>query len=1495
MQNTKVKRLFQYLMQLSDLNSKVIRQVSEHNIVMNQSDFKEAEGVQTFINDDEEVWIQVRKITISKQEKTPPDIPENLIEWLVKDQKIDNPKVERINFNDSFTTEDDRIINFSDDKERVKSHAEWNVRWQLWREVLLRKLKGQEVYDTLFKIYQSLERESDKFELVFGIGQLLWKKEFTINHPFITASLDLELDSKKGIFNIYPKNKGYQVELDLLSGFTIPNGVSIQNVVDEIQKHKPSLENISFATDTLKQVVNLLDSKGRFYLNENQVVKAGDVPQIVDSWSVYLRQQDFKVLKNDLRNIIDKIEEGVIEPTASIKSIVGEKVSQNEDSHEWDSIDNNLFFPLPANEDQKEIARRLANSYGVSVQGPPGTGKSHTITNLVSHLLAHGKKVLITSQKESALKVLKQKFPDSIKPLAVSVLGGTRDSLKDIELSIRSISDNLGNLHVETLEKEINNLKKALQKSYENAALYRNQLKDYVIKENEEIVVDDMNVNRADVAKILKQSVVDLSWVLDEYDLNTRFPLNSNEFTELWRLRGELLKNDYNLIEFSLPQVDEIQNSNEFMEFIKIGHSLQLKVQDIQDLMESYKIPYDIEFLNNSKEMLEDIIKDKDLFSNNVNLIILEDIFAGGMREENWKQFYDELQVDIQNLLSISKILKPYDFTLPNKPLYQIKTDVIKAKDAILQNKTNFLYFMVSGRDVKYLFKENVINNKPITTIEDVQIIEKKIEFEELMETVIRKWNNTMKDINGPLIENSGMLINKLDQNCSIIFKVLQLKEKINLLREFVNSTDLKNLILSQDLNGFVKCFDIVERAFEHLELKNWTDDYNDKLLFLKGKCDNPTLHLIWKSFYDALITKDENKWINSLNELDTLRNTQNKAFKLKALLEKAEQVAPITCNYFEGLLGIDIDIPTDFLEAWKLKGLKTWLHKYDDFNQEIVEKKIKEEEEQQRKYTKEIVAKSSWKYQIQHITEEQKRALSAWKNYIAKYGKGGGKNASLYLQNAQKEMEKAQIAIPVWIMPVAQVLENFPVTNEKFDVVIVDESSQCDIFSIPILMRAKRVVVVGDDQQISPYAIGSKIEDINNLVDQYLHDIPNSRLFDKEISLYQIAEQIFPKTGSLMLKEHFRCVPEIIQFSNDFSYGGKMIPLRMPNPDEMINPPVMAIEVQNGFCNDATEAVNIPEAERIVKDIKDVIADPLMKKQSIGVIALQGTKQAEYIEKLLRNEIGEREIVNRGIRCGNAYTFQGDERDIIFISMVIAPNRKYTARTKNSDKQIFNVAASRARNQMRLYHSVKLEDLSKSDFRHELLRYCQSPSRVNQEKEDILSKCESPFEVEVAKMIMAKGYKVVPQVPIAGRRIDLVIEGMRSRLAVECDGERFHGIDKWEDDMNRQFILENLGWVFWRVRGRDFYTNPKVALESLWDKLDEMNILPYEEVKIKSLDVLNEDGNIEVFSNVIKESEPEHLIEYVDQLAIDISDGNILEVAPADDLQLDLFKVNKS
>jgi len=232
-----------------------------------------------------------------------------------------------------------------------------------------------------------------------------------------------------------------------------------------------------------------------------------------------------------------------------------------------------------------------------------------------------------------------------------------------------------------------------------------------------------------------------------------------------------------------------------------------------------------------------------------------------------------------------------------------------------------------------------------------------------------------------------------------------------------------------------------------------------------------------------------------------------------------------------------------------------------------------------------------------------------------------------------------------------------------------------------------------------------------------------------------------------------------------------------------------------------------------------------------MGVISLQGDAQAKLIEHKLLQTLEPEVIDQRRLICGDAYAFQGDEREIIFLSMVAAPGAtRIGALTNDAARQRFNVAASRAQDQLWLFHTATLDVLSPACMRHHLLSYMLNPGRLVTEATS--QKFDSQFERDIFGIVVAKGFHVRTQVCVGDPanhryRIDLVVEGMQGRLSVECDGDEWHGPDRYEQDMARQRDLERAGWQFVRIRGSEFYRDPGQAVAPLWAELDRLGIKP--------------------------------------------------------------------
>ncbi len=579
-------------------------------------------------------------------------------------------------------------------------------------------------------------------------------------------------------------------------------------------------------------------------------------------------------------------------------------------------------------------------------------------------------------------------------------------------------------------------------------------------------------------------------------------------------------------------------------------------------------------------------------------------------------------------------------------------------------------------------------------------------------------------------------------------------------------------------------------------------------------------LHSVGQELYDALVNKDLELFAQILGKIQMLCQVKEQYEVFYELLHQLKVTMPLFANELVNRIGMVEPIPGSLDEIFDYVKLTTFLDSLEEWKHEELELKRQMLEKEEVSLIKQLIFKMTWKNQLARVTLEEDRALQTWMQMMNRIGKGTGRQAQKFRREARIEMEKCQSAIPVWIMPVKEAIENFKVNPDLFDVVIIDESSQCNVLSLPILMRAKKVVIVGDNQQISPIMPGISESSVKDLMSRYLHNIENGNSYDLHTSLYDIACRVFSSKGKLMLKEHFRCVPEIIGFSNELAYHNEMIPLKLPVVSDQLNPAVMAIYIEDGARDE--KKTNLNEAKRIVADIKACVENPLYDGKSMGVISLLGSDQAKLIQKLLLDAIGEKVMVERQIICGDAYSFQGDERDVMFLSLVIAPNMRYNALNKRMYMQRFNVSASRAKSQMRLYHSVLISDLSVEDLRYELLAYCQHPKPMY---ELVSHDCETLLERDVMRAIESYGYVVKSKVVIGKYQMDLVIEGKYQRLAIACDGDTFYGVEKIEQDMERQSVLERAGWNFIHLRGSVFYRDPKAALQPILQTLNQLGI----------------------------------------------------------------------
>ncbi len=427
---------------------------------------------------------------------------------------------------------------------------------------------------------------------------------------------------------------------------------------------------------------------------------------------------------------------------------------------------------------------------------------------------------------------------------------------------------------------------------------------------------------------------------------------------------------------------------------------------------------------------------------------------------------------------------------------------------------------------------------------------------------------------------------------------------------------------------------------------------------------------------------------------------------------------------------------------------------------------------------------------------------------------------------------------LPVWILAPEDAARLFPCQAGLFDVVIVDEASQVDLPSItPIVYRAKKTVIFGDTKQMQPRRFAFMNA---NIVSQAWQHAGMDRL-DPERKLHP-AENSLLALGNIraeeenLLDEHFRSLPPIIEFSNREWYGEALRIMTderykvFGHPEQPIAQLHYVAEAK--ISNSSQE--NEMEARAVVQHLLKLVTSEDYSGASIGVICLF-EEQAALLQELVAEQIPEEEWEEHDLVVVTPDGFQGDERDIVLYSLSwdndVMPRQALSQRQRNHphEQGMLNVAFTRARDEIHIFHSAPIETFTLADGRPgaltRWLQHCAGVQAAGRPKPagSRMGQVDSEFEAEVAAALRQRGLFVLHQYPACGFHIDLVCEREGARVAVECDGERYHLDEHGQprlEDLEREAILRRAGWRIARIPYRKWLRDParevSVVLEAL-------------------------------------------------------------------------------
>lgn len=1470
--NDKAIRLLEYLLRLAALRTKRIRRVTEYEKVFWVSSVPHEAGcfAQAWGRDEDhgsDEWLEVQ----SRREPSLPAVPAQFQGWVNRAalrDKSDLPELlpelirEIPNPHWCEGSNEPEIISHT---ERLLDHPEvqraWDRfvedKWLPWTEEHNKWEKVQRAYSSLFAIHQEQLRLGEEYELVLGVGLLTWQTPTgqSVQRHMIVADAVLEFEARLGKFTVRPHADGAKLrpELDMLDIEEQP-ARSEETARASLDSGEDDPWEKACVEGVLQALVHSINPHGEY----DDSLKAKNVrttkPIVEYAPALILRERSAKGLTESLKRIKEQIENGGDIPGEFADLAETRPRNEHEPAdmpaESGTEFDGEVFFPKPSNNEQRRIVDKIRTADGVLVQGPPGTGKSHTIANLICHLLATGQRILITAKSQRALQVLEGLVPDELHPLCINLLGSGPEERRSLESSVGGILRKHGEWNEDRAKRERVKLEERLRKLREERASISRRLRD--IRESEShtqsIAEGAYRGTAARIAEGVNRDRDDYDWFADSVPLDKACPVSTNDIQSVLVTLREFTPEMRRELSLTLPEA--LPSFERFVYLVRIEASAVEEAEtaargaDEQIANHLARInSASIEVIRNAFLSFRDAQKRLRampyLWINDA----LCDILGGSP-----SLWHELLRVTRDAITAMEELVTTADETRLEFPasidIRSLYEDACKLK-VHLENGGKLRGWLLRPRLVKerlYVFKDVKIGGRPCSTVKHLSDLADTLHVRIECEKAWSFWKGRSQETEGPY----ALQLNALKSLRDSLEDALALEELIANCRDATNQCPGLGEPVWADESQIEKVVCSCRLALARIGKRIAKGEIEEIEASISRMVSRDGAHPVANDLLVAIQCRDEDKFSRSESTVQELKKRNHRLRKANEYLSRLRRLLPTftesleqTCNesYWTNRI-------QRIGDAWRWGQARCWIEDY--IRQEDVPalaNRAKQIEDEINGTIARLASLYAWSYCFTRLKEEHRRHMEAWQQSMRRLGKGTGKHAPHHRREAQSHLNECREAVPAWVMPLHRVWDTVYPAPGMFDVIIVDEASQCGLEGLPLFYMGKKVLIVGDDKQISPEVGFVDKNAVFQLMEQFLYDFEHKDSFHRDASLFDHGKLRYG-TRQITLREHFRCMPEIIRFSNDLCYSDTpLIPLRQYGPNRL--PPLEHVFVSSGYREGSgNRTINRPEAESIVERISAMNGDTQYNDKTMGVVVLQGDAQAALIENLLLERLGAEEMERRRLVCGKPYNFQGDERDIMFLSLVAASNEIIGPLTKSADERRFNVAASRARDMMVLFHSVTCDDLSNSCLRRKLIDFFGNTTprqiagiereelerRAAQDNRQVVAPpapFDSWFEVDVALELLRKDFTVLAQHEVAGKWIDLVVEGGQARLAVECDGDRWHDADSYEADMQRQRQLERCGWEFFRVRESTFYANREHALDGLWHALEERGILP--------------------------------------------------------------------
>ncbi|MEL6191299.1 MAG: AAA domain-containing protein [Bacteroidota bacterium] len=1082
------------------------------------------------------------------------------------------------------------------------------------------------------------------------------------------------------------------------------------------------------------------------------------------------------------------------------------------------------FFVTAVDATQEEALLKVKAGNSLVIHGPPGTGKSQVIVNMIADAMAHGKKVLLVSQKRAALDVVYHRLQELGLERFAYLLHDYRMDRAAIYQKIRQQIDDL-----DQFKRDINNLNLA---QWQHAYNLISRQADQLGRKFDQLYEALTSIQAC--GKSVHQLYLETPWsenYLPLRELSGRFDSKKLQATEhtLYQLLEykDLLAEDY-------PWQKRLSFHHlTYEDQHRIREKLLLIPEQLSVLHRAHsEIPADLSVdLLYPSENQKKTLQLRKLESYLQEPATREDVGNIGDGSKSYEELIDHHQ-------QFSELVKQHKgFQLLKdkhwKYFHELETHVEVLSAPARPGQYFSLAYWKARWFVSKMLQEDGISYQ----VEVRQLLVKEFSSWKYLQKLFSSVQQQAFLADFPLLESTSA--------------------KENWLTRKDHSMEAYRLL--SKLEVYPSLHPVF--SFGELDIKAWKDSMEaitciEKFSLLLEECIQAWNHFLHPSQQHKLLESIPQPDKTSAFQQILVKTFDEDFQDLKALDILQSQLSSSEEELVQQLLpeiaaSNDTEIVTHVIHSIQYY----WISQYERENPILMEVSARAWYREAESYGKKLADKR------EKVTELIDRRLKEGVLDILEYNRL--KNPITYRNIYHQVSKKRRIwsvrkliresweeglnkLAPCWLASPESVSAIFPMQKDFFDLVIFDEASQCYVErALPALLRGKQCVVAGDEQQLQPlnlYAV--KFEDAET------EFVDNEIALEVE-SILDLAKSLFPRT---YLRWHYRSQDSaLIQFSNKHFYEDRLQVIPPPKPEPLNLPPIEWKSVPGSWSRNT----NLVEAQEVIQLIRELLDRP--DKPSIGVVTFNYHQQ-ELIKDLLDAELeklgseghshyhrltemlvpkGEDEAPDLFIK--NIENVQGDERDIIIFSIAYAPDMKgklqirFGLLNQEGGANRLNVAITRARLKIYVLCSFQPSEMQVEGSTHKgpklFKGWLQFAKAISDQLEaehtplehlpQLTAKAENAIADELSSFLKEKGYHVIRNLGDTAYRLDIAVKRHVNDeaylLGIICEGPQyFSGISSKEREVYRDTLLKQKGWNIHRVWARNYWMRKEKEQEKL-------------------------------------------------------------------------------